>query len=207
MSNHHHDLSSEFSHLVATSPTPHHLLPTVCCRIFLYSVLRAFIFLCFWIPFFASTSMACCVAGWLEPYVLLSLFSCCCSFSSSFLLLYFLPVSCTFPCFCLATDVLDRQRITALQLIKCSIYKSNTPENNIPQESLDNALQHVFSVRSKQGHRSPQLFSKKPYTHRDILLLYLTLLKARQRAEIKEVSIWQSGYPKRIWGTLGSNNC
>ena len=158
MSNHHHDLSSEFSYLVATSPTPHHLLPTVCCRIFLYSVLRAFIFLYFCIPSFASTSMACCVAGWLEPYVLLSLFSCCCSFSSSFLLLYFLPVSCTFPCFCLATDVLDRQRITALQLIKCIIYKSNTPENNIPQESLDNALQQVF----KQGHRSPQLFSKDP---------------------------------------------
>ena len=88
------------------------------------------------------------------------------------------------------------------------ISKSNTPENNIPQESLDNALQQVFSVRSKQGHRSPQLFSKDPVpTGISYLFLYPTLLKVRQGAEIKEVSVWQSGYPKRIWGTPGNNNC
>ena len=82
------------------------------------------------------------MAEWLDPDVLLSLFSF--FFFPRFLLLFILSACqshLSLPCYRLfisllgLSGVLDRHNNRITELNKCSINKSHTPENNISQQS------------------------------------------------------------------------
>ena len=98
---------------------------------------------CLWafnyIPFFLSYSVGGWVAGWLTPDIHHSLFSCTFLLVSPFILCL-LAMSILASAWLLAVHLFIRtircfrHSNSASQLIKCSINKSNTPDNNIPQQ-------------------------------------------------------------------------